>query len=264
MNANTLRPARRSTASRKTAAIVSWNSSAMRFTSRSPLATIRASVMPASSSSTRVLRERSSGSPESSRTPASATPVEREAAIARRTPSTVSYVSTSITALPGKSSMNARNASSSRSNDITYECAIVTPAPARSASPRPGSRCRSSPRSPPPAPPSWPHRCRGPAAVRSRPVAPPRRSSPGGERDPRRLVATIVWKLIWLSSKGTRPRDLRSSYVTLRVYEGIPLTEIARGRHERPDDRAALRRRDRQLGRKTGPGRAVHRGGSQE
>ena len=32
MNANTLRPARRSTASRKTAAIVSWNSSAMRFT----------------------------------------------------------------------------------------------------------------------------------------------------------------------------------------------------------------------------------------
>ena len=28
--------------------------------------------------------------------------------------------------------------------------------------------------------------------------------------------------------KGTRPRDLRSSYVTLRVYEGIPLTQIAR------------------------------------
>jgi site-specific recombinase XerC len=27
---------------------------------------------------------------------------------------------------------------------------------------------------------------------------------------------------------GTRPRDLRSSYVTLRVYEGIPLTQIAR------------------------------------
>jgi len=28
--------------------------------------------------------------------------------------------------------------------------------------------------------------------------------------------------------KGTRPRDLRSSYVTLRVYEGVPLTQIAR------------------------------------
>ncbi len=27
---------------------------------------------------------------------------------------------------------------------------------------------------------------------------------------------------------GTRPRDLRSSYVTLRVYEGVPLTQIAR------------------------------------
>ena len=28
--------------------------------------------------------------------------------------------------------------------------------------------------------------------------------------------------------KGTRPRDLRSSYVTIRIYEGIPLTQIAR------------------------------------
>jgi hypothetical protein len=27
---------------------------------------------------------------------------------------------------------------------------------------------------------------------------------------------------------GTRPRDLRSSYVTLRVYEGVPLTTISR------------------------------------
>jgi site-specific recombinase XerC len=27
---------------------------------------------------------------------------------------------------------------------------------------------------------------------------------------------------------GTRPRDLRSSYITVRVYEGIPLTQIAR------------------------------------
>jgi integrase len=30
------------------------------------------------------------------------------------------------------------------------------------------------------------------------------------------------------SPAGTRPRDLRSSYVTLRVYEGIPLTQIAK------------------------------------
>jgi NAD(P)-dependent dehydrogenase (short-subunit alcohol dehydrogenase family) len=29
-------------------------------------------------------------------------------------------------------------------------------------------------------------------------------------------------------SSLTRPRDLRSSYVTLRIYEGIPLTQIAR------------------------------------
>ena len=27
---------------------------------------------------------------------------------------------------------------------------------------------------------------------------------------------------------GTRPRDLRSSYVTLRVYEGVPLTTISK------------------------------------
>jgi hypothetical protein len=27
---------------------------------------------------------------------------------------------------------------------------------------------------------------------------------------------------------GTRPRDLRSSYVTLRIYEGVPLTQIAK------------------------------------
>ena len=27
---------------------------------------------------------------------------------------------------------------------------------------------------------------------------------------------------------GTRPRDLRSSYVTLRIYEGVPLTQVAK------------------------------------
>jgi integrase len=35
-----------------------------------------------------------------------------------------------------------------------------------------------------------------------------------------------VWRPI--APAGSRPRDLRSSYVTLRVYEGMPLTEIAR------------------------------------
>ncbi len=28
--------------------------------------------------------------------------------------------------------------------------------------------------------------------------------------------------------KGSRPRDLRSSFITLRIYEGVPLTQIAR------------------------------------
>jgi integrase len=34
----------------------------------------------------------------------------------------------------------------------------------------------------------------------------------------------------WLGAApaGTRPRDLRSSYITLRVYEGVPLTTISR------------------------------------
>lgn len=35
-----------------------------------------------------------------------------------------------------------------------------------------------------------------------------------------------TWQRI--APRGTRPRDLRGSYVTLRVYEGMPLTEIAR------------------------------------
>ena len=35
-----------------------------------------------------------------------------------------------------------------------------------------------------------------------------------------------TWQKI--APPGTRPRDLRGSYVTLRVYEGMPLTEIAR------------------------------------
>lgn len=35
-----------------------------------------------------------------------------------------------------------------------------------------------------------------------------------------------VWREV--APAGSRPRDLRSSYVTLRVYEGVPLTTIAR------------------------------------
>jgi integrase len=35
-----------------------------------------------------------------------------------------------------------------------------------------------------------------------------------------------TWQRV--APRGTRPRDLRGSYVTLRVYEGMPLTEIAR------------------------------------
>ena len=31
-----------------------------------------------------------------------------------------------------------------------------------------------------------------------------------------------------LRPAGTRPRDLRSSYITLRVYEGVPLTTISK------------------------------------
>ena len=62
---------------------------------------------------------------------------------------------------------------------------------------------------------------------------------------------------------GTRPRDLRSSYVTLRVYEGVPLTQIGRGgRNERADDRAALRRRGRGLGRQARPGGGPDPGGA--
>jgi len=35
-----------------------------------------------------------------------------------------------------------------------------------------------------------------------------------------------VWQKV--APAGSRPRDLRSSYVTLRVYEGVPLTQVAR------------------------------------
>ena len=31
-----------------------------------------------------------------------------------------------------------------------------------------------------------------------------------------------------IAPEGSRPRDLRGSYVTLRAYEGVPLTSIAR------------------------------------
>ena len=50
----------------------------------------------------------------------------------------------------------------------------------------------------------------------------------GGHWDPDdwRNWRNRTWKRI--APRGSRPRDLRGSYVTLRVYEGVPLTEIAR------------------------------------
>lgn len=46
-------------------------------------------------------------------------------------------------------------------------------------------------------------------------------------RSTRPGVATMK-ATVGIAPASTRPRDLRSSYVTLRVYEGIPLTTIAR------------------------------------
>lgn len=40
--------------------------------------------------------------------------------------------------------------------------------------------------------------------------------------------ATAMGPYIGRAPAGTRPRDLRSSFVTLRVYEGVPLTQIGR------------------------------------
>ena len=49
------------------------------------------------------------------------------------------------------------------------------------------------------------------------------------ERTYKRDGETKVYRgTVGCAPPGTRPRDLRSSYVTLRVYEGVPLTTIAR------------------------------------
>jgi integrase len=50
-----------------------------------------------------------------------------------------------------------------------------------------------------------------------------------GQRD-RRLTnsAELTLPRQGCAPVGSRPRDLRSSYVTLRIYEGIPLTQIGR------------------------------------
>jgi integrase len=49
------------------------------------------------------------------------------------------------------------------------------------------------------------------------------------ERKYNRDGQTFVYRgTVGCGPPGTRPRDLRSSYVTLRVYEGVPLTTIAR------------------------------------
>jgi integrase len=50
-----------------------------------------------------------------------------------------------------------------------------------------------------------------------------------GERErPRRDRKNPTPPRAGCAPAGTRPRDLRSSYVTLRVYEGVPLTQIAK------------------------------------
>jgi integrase len=49
-----------------------------------------------------------------------------------------------------------------------------------------------------------------------------RPAEPANARDPGRAARPGA------APAGTRPRDLRSSYVTLRVYEGVPLTTISR------------------------------------
>jgi integrase len=46
------------------------------------------------------------------------------------------------------------------------------------------------------------------------------------QRDDWRNWVRRTWRPV--APAGSRPRDLRSSYVTLRVYEGVPLTTIAR------------------------------------
>ncbi|MGZ4288424.1 MAG: hypothetical protein ACXVHB_28695, partial [Solirubrobacteraceae bacterium] len=67
-----------------------------------------------------------------------------------------------------------------------------------------------------------------------------RSAEPEFEFDPERILARVQGRKGWLRDAerqleqhrcehpGTRPRDLRSSFVTLRVYEGVPLTQIAK------------------------------------
>jgi integrase len=47
-------------------------------------------------------------------------------------------------------------------------------------------------------------------------------------RPERKYSRTRIKPTVGCAPAGTRPRDLRSSYVTLRVYEGVPLTTISR------------------------------------
>ncbi|MHB8660296.1 MAG: tyrosine-type recombinase/integrase [Solirubrobacteraceae bacterium] len=114
-------------------------------------------------------------------------------------------------------------------------------------------------------------------------VRPPDRPAAGVPRPRRRLLGP--GRLAQLApanmagrtgapARGPPQPDLREARVCTQRYAapGPPLelcdaaclrgrsahADRPGGRHERPDDRAALRRRDRQLGRKTGPRRAVH------
>jgi integrase len=55
-----------------------------------------------------------------------------------------------------------------------------------------------------------------------------RRAWQGEPERPRRDRKEATPARLGCAPQGTRPRDLRSSFVTLRVYEGIPLTQIAK------------------------------------
>jgi integrase len=44
----------------------------------------------------------------------------------------------------------------------------------------------------------------------------------------RRWERTTRKATVGCAPAGTRPRDLRSSYITMRIYEGVPLTTVAR------------------------------------
>jgi hypothetical protein len=48
------------------------------------------------------------------------------------------------------------------------------------------------------------------------------------ERPSQRDPKTGQRRWVGVAPEGTRPRDLRSSFITLQIYAGVPLTTIAR------------------------------------